>query len=215
LSRIVVATGNAHKLEEYLSLLPGLELQSLTAFPPMDEVDENASTFEGNAVLKAVAAHKHTGCITLADDSGIEVEALNWRPGIRSARYAPGSDADRVTALLNEMEGKPQRRARFTCAIAVAGLEVSSARIQLDHSEIDEASYTWINGCLVVLGQVEGRLTEAPRGGNGFGYDPIFELASGHTTAEITAAEKRRLSHRGVASRQLLPLLSTLFSLTN
>ena len=114
---IVVATGNAHKLEEYLELLPGFSLRSLADFPPMDDVDENATTFEGNAALKALAGFQHTNEITLADDSGIEVEALNWRPGIRSARYAPGSDTDRLRALLKAMEGQENRRARFTLSL--------------------------------------------------------------------------------------------------
>ena len=181
----------------------------------MGEVDENAASFEGNAVLKATEAYRHTGCISLADDSGIEVEALDWAPGIRSARYAPGNDADRVDALLQAMAGNTARKARFTCAIAVAGLETETARIALVEAAIADTEYRWIDECLVVVGRVQGQLTTAPRGANGFGYDPIFELANGQTTAEISAEEKQRISHRGEASRQILPLLKTLFSLTN
>ncbi len=212
---IVIATGNAHKLEEYLALLPGLDLASMRDYPPMDDVDETADSFEGNAVLKAVAGFKHTGAITMADDSGIEVEALEWGPGIRSARYAPGSDSDRVTALLTAMDGQRNRVARFTCAIAVAGLDESRAQSLLEEAAFDEHVHRWMDGCLVVTGRVYGELTEQPRGANGFGYDPIFELPNGMTTAEISPAEKQRISHRGEASRQILPILKTLFSLTD
>jgi XTP/dITP diphosphohydrolase len=180
----------------------------------MGEVDENADTFGANAAIKALAAQAHTGHISLSDDSGIEVEALEWGPGIRSARYAPGTDADRVCALLAAMEGKKLRTARFTCAIAVAGLDRITADPMIDACEDLGDFVTWISGCLVVHGRVEGTITHEPRGQNGFGYDPIFELSDGRTTAEISAEEKRSISHRGCAARRIRPFINTLFSLT-
>ena len=103
---IVVGSGNAHKIVEYQALFPDLMLESLSNYPKMAEVAEDAPTFVGNAILKAKAVWLHTGQISLADDSGLEVDALGGRPGVRSARYHPGTDRDRYQKLLTEMEGE-------------------------------------------------------------------------------------------------------------
>lgn len=199
---LLIATGNPHKVDELRALLPGVPLTSLAAWPDAPEPVEDAPDFAGNAIIKARSAHAHTGLVSLGDDSGIEVEALGWAPGVRSARYAPGSDADRVQALLRAMAGQPERRARFTCAIAIAGLP---ATLELP------AGVERIDGCVVGLGQVYGTLTEAPRGEGGFGYDPIFELPDGRSAAEHTPGEKHALSHRGRAMAQLTSLITAFF----
>jgi len=196
---LVIATGNAHKLEEFGMILSGVPVLGLASFPKMADVEETAPDFIGNAILKAKAAWRHTGHPALADDSGIAVDALNGRPGVRSARYAPGTDADRVVALLREMEPFEDRHAQFVCAIAVAGLS--------QPTQIPEP-LVWMDDCLIAVGTVHGQLTRAPRGQNGFGYDPIFELPSGRTTAELSAAEKHAISHRGEAAQHLAPILS-------
>lgn len=206
-ARLVVATGNRHKLEELRSLLPGLPLVGLDAFPGAPEPVEDAPDFAGNAIIKARAAHAHTGLPALADDSGIEVAALGWGPGVRSARYVPGTDADRRRALLRAVGDATDRRARFVCVIAVAGLP--------DDAPLPPGLERR-NGCVLARGVVEGEIAREERGAGGFGYDPIFELppdADGRrrTTAELSAAEKHAVSHRGHAARALLPLLRRSF----
>ena len=185
---LLVATGNAHKLDELRQLLPGIPLVGLADFPPAPEVVEDAPDFAGNALLKAQAAHARTGHLTLADDSGIEVAHLDWAPGIHSARYVPGSDDDRLHALLAACEDATDRRARFRCVVALVGLG--------DAPFFGE-------------GVVEGVLTRAPRGTHGFGYDPIFELPDGRAMAEL-GDEKHAISHRGRAAREIIELLKEL-----
>ncbi len=203
---LLIASGNAHKLEEFQALLPGLPLVGLSDYPDAPDVDETAPDFAGNAILKAQAAHAHSGLISLADDSGIAVDALGGQPGVRSARYAPGSDRDRLNALLAAMTAFPepaQRTARFVCVIAIAGLPDGLAL---------PAGLTRRDGCVLAHGEVVGTLTHAPRGEGGFGYDPIFAGPDGRTTAELSADEKHAISHRGRAARLIQPLLTTLFS---
>ena len=186
--RLVIATGNAHKLGELRELLPGIPLVGLDAFPPMAAPDEAAPDYAGNALIKARAAAQHVGEACLADDSGLEVEGLGWEPGVRSARYAPGTDADRRRALLAALVPGLSRKARFVCVIAVSGLPGGAE--------------------LVVRGESPGRIGLAERGLGGFGYDPLFEVtALGRTFAELTAEEKHALSHRGRAAAALLPKL--------
>ena len=197
---IVIATGNAHKLDEYRLLLPGIELASLAQFPPMAPVDETEPDFVGNSILKAQAVFEHTGLPALADDSGLEVNALNQRPGVLSARYAEGTDRDRYLKLLAEMENESNRKARFTCAIAVAGLPQMAVRPPLTHQR----------NCLISIGHSYGQITHAPIGDNGFGYDPIFRIEDGRTMAQLTAAEKHSISHRGHAARQIIDVLRSL-----
>ena len=187
--RLLLATRNAGKLRELRSRVHGLEVLSLDDVAPIPEVEETEDTLESNARLKALAGARETGLWTVADDSGLFVDALGGAPGVRSARYAPGSDADRVQALLGEMEGVPdgQRGAAFRCVLALAspGGDVRT-----------------------VEGECSGLILRAPRGTAGFGYDPVFLVpALGRTMAELSLEEKGRVSHRARALEALEPLL--------
>lgn len=155
------------------------------------EVIEAGSTFAENALMKAQHYHRSSGLLTVADDSGLEVEALGGAPGIYSGRYAgpDASDADRVVMLLEQMKDLSDERrvARFICAAAVA----------------------WDGGGKVFLGEVQGVILKGARGENGFGYDPVFLYEPlGKTFAELTSSEKLEVSHRGRAFRQLTAWLS-------
>lgn len=190
--KLLFATRNKGKVAELQQLIGDLlEIVSLDAFPEVGEVEETGATFEENARLKAVEYARATKLPALADDSGLTVEALHGRPGVRSARYVEGSDEDRVRAVLKELEGVPaeERGAAFVCVLCLA---LPDGQTFTSH------------------GVVRGRLTLAPRGAGGFGYDPIFELPDGRTTAELTREEKARISHRGQAFRMILPRLETL-----
>ncbi len=177
---IVVATSNAHKVDEYRKLMDGqnVELKSLLDYPGFPGVEEDGTTFRENAAKKAAAASKYCDVPAFADDSGLEVEALDGRPGVYSARYAPTS-AECITKLLGELEGKENRRARFVCAIAIA-----------------------INGEVIETfeGEVKGIIADAPRGENGFGYDPVF-IPDGYseTFGELSDEVKNKISHRANA----------------
>lgn len=193
---IVLATRNAHKLREVRQILAAggwsVDLRGLDEFPDAPDTPETGTTFAENAVAKAQAAAFATGLIALADDSGLEVDALGGRPGIESNRFA-GPDADdaaRIAKLLGLMQDVPdaQRAARFRCAAAVAtpGGEVT-----------------------VVEGVCEGTISDSPRGDSGFGYDPVFvPLGHNRTFAEMSAEEKNRLSHRGRAFRAAATMLT-------
>jgi len=196
-ARLVVATGNPGKLRELQALLAGLPARvcSLDGLPAV-AFPEEGDDYRANAVAKARAVAEQLGEHALADDSGLEVEALDGRPGPRSARYGgPGlDDAGRVARLLDELDGVPEerRRARFVC---VAAWVDPAGRVE------------------VAEGVCPGRILAAPRGTGGFGYDPVF-LPDGHTRtmAELGAAEKEALSHRGAAVRRLLPVLREAFA---
>ena len=182
---IVVATQNEHKVDEYRELLKdqGVELRSLKEYPNFPEVEENGKTFAENAALKAVAASKYCDVPAFADDSGLEVEALDGRPGIHSSRYAD-TDTERIAKLLKELEGKENRRARFVCVIAIAA-----------NGEVIET----------FEGEVKGTILTAPRGENGFGYDPVFQPDGfDKSFAELTQEEKNRISHRANAYAKAL-----------
>jgi XTP/dITP diphosphohydrolase len=198
--KIVLATSNAGKIAELKQLLPshaevvGLSDVGLSS-PP-----ETGATFEENALLKARAAVK-AGDVALADDSGLEVDALDGRPGVRSARYAgePGDDARNNAKLLAELSGVPasQRSARFRSAVALV---------------------TATGREIVAEGAVDGRIVMAARGSNGFGYDALFEISdpeagafNGRTLAELRVDEKNRVSHRARAYQALLRLLERPF----
>jgi XTP/dITP diphosphohydrolase len=192
--RLVVATANPGKLREFRALLAGLpfELTSLAelALPSPEEI---GASFLDNALLKARHAAALSGCAAVADDSGIEVDALHGAPGVHSARYAGSgaSDAANNTKLLSALKGVPPdaRQARYRCALVY--IEAAGARPQV-------AEATW-----------EGVISETPRGTGGFGYDPYFWLPDlGKTAAELDPAEKNRLSHRGKAMRTLRELLA-------
>ena len=182
---IVAATGNQHKLEEYRQLLDGqnIELKSLLDYPEYPEPEENGSSFKENASIKALSACKYCDVPAFADDSGLEVEALDNRPGIYSSRYAE-TDEKRIARILEELKGKTNRRARFVCVIAIA-----------------------VNGEVIETfeGEVKGTILEAPRGKNGFGYDPIFQPDGfDKSFAELTQEEKNRISHRANAYAKAL-----------
>lgn len=191
--KLLFATTNAGKLKE-LRLLVGesLEVVSLKELPPVPEPEEDGETFEQNAIKKAHAYAAATGLPSLADDSGLSVNALGGRPGVLSARYAEGTDADRCRKLLAELGDTTDRSASFVCALALAYADPERA-------------------ATVERGECHGEITRAPRGGNGFGYDPIFLVPSlGKTMAELSSEEKSRLSHRGEAFRKMLPHLRAL-----
>ena len=188
---LVVATGNAGKLHEITEVLGALGIAVLPFVP--EGLVETGKSFVENALIKARHAALHTGRPALADDSGLEVDALQGAPGIYSARYAGegASDGDNVARLLTEMADVPDERrsARFHCLLAY-----------LRHAE-DPVP-------LIAHGVWEGRVLHAPRGTNGFGYDPVFHVPShGCSAAELAPEVKNRLSHRGQALRQLHRML--------
>jgi len=192
--KLLVATSNPGKLIEIRELLAGvpLELVSLRDFD-LPAPDETGETFRENAEQKAIASARQSGLWTLADDSGLCVDALGGGPGVRSARYAP-TDAERRAKLLAALQGVPEDRrgAHFFCAVALS----SPDGRRVLHEE----------------GRVDGSIALAGRGANGFGYDPLFLPAEtpGRTLAELEAEEKNRLSHRGRALERLRPALARL-----
>jgi XTP/dITP diphosphohydrolase len=193
--RLVVGTGNAGKLREIRALLEPTGWQALSlAEAGIDtaEVIETGRSYLENAVAKAVAVANQAGLPTLADDSGLEVDAIDGRPGVTSARYGGPllTDHERSVRLLRELEGVPpsQRGARFRAVVVLA----------LPGGER-----------FVREGELAGRITEAPRGDNGFGYDPVFEIADGRTLAEV-GDEKQQLSHRSRALRAMMSVLGVL-----
>ncbi len=187
--KILVATGNAGKLREIAALLTDLpaEWVGLDAFDAMPEPVEDGDTFLANATKKALHYARFTGVLTLVDDSGLEVDALDGAPGVISARYAgtPSDDKANNAKLIAALAGIPaeQRTARFRCVLVA----VQEDRV-----------------VATTDGTVEGRIIDEPRGDNGFGYDPHFFLPErGKTTAELPPEEKNRISHRGKAVRAM------------
>lgn len=185
-SSLLIATTNPGKLAEFRQLLRG-HVASIVSSAEVDapEVDEDAPTLEGNALKKAVALFEHTGLPALADDTGLEVQALGGQPGVHSARYA-GPDCDaaqNVAKLLKELNTKDNRRARFRTAI-----------VYFDGT--DTRTYEGI---------CEGRIIDSPRGAGGFGYDPVFQPdGEAGTFSEIPSARKNAISHRGRAMQAFL-----------
>ncbi len=188
--RLLLATTNPGKLREFRRLLTGCgwDLASPQELGLDLDVEEHGATYEENAILKARAWSEAAGIPALADDSGIEVDALDGRPGLHSARYGgPGhDDASRTARLLRELQGVPdeQRTARYRAVVAIAFPPQSSVLSPEPFS-----------------GTQEGRIGHAPRGCGGFGYDPVFLLEDGRTQAELTDPEKDAISHRGQAMR--------------
>lgn len=192
MKQLVLATGNLHKQSELAAMLRGITVKTLRDFPELTMPPEDGETFEANAELKARFVAEALGLPALADDSGLEVRALGDRPGVHSARYAPGSDADRNAKLLSELDGVTDRRARFVSALcfAVPGQPLHTVR-----------------------GEVRGEIGDAPVGSHGFGYDPIFRIEQGQRAmAELDAEEKAKISHRGEALRRMLPRLHAFFA---
>ena len=186
---LVIASGNSGKLREFEGLLSGLPL-IVKAQPEGLDVEETGSTFTANARIKATAVAAETGEWALADDSGLSVDALDGAPGVHSARYAP-SDAERIARLLQALESEDNRTARFCAALCVAAPD---GRLLLE-----------------VEGQCKGWITRSPRGDQGFGYDPIFEVdGTQKTFAEMSLKEKKAVGHRGRAFTLLEPRLRQL-----
>ena len=196
INELVLATRNPHKGAELVALLSdlGIRIRTLAEFPDAPEVAEDGQTCEANAVKKAQAIMQHTGRTAVADDTGLEVDALGGRPGVHAARYA-GPNAtyeDNWRKLLRELEGVPpeRRRARF---ITVAAIARPSAKVE------------------VLDGVLEGLIAEEPAGTQGFGYDPVFFVPeAGKTLAELTADEKNRISHRARALAKVRNMLGKL-----
>ncbi len=195
--RLLIATTNPGKVREYQQLFNNLacELVGLSEVGIVQEVAEMGATYEENAVLKAKEYATLSGLLTLADDSGLEVDALGGRPGVHSARYALDSSA-RIRRLLAEMQNVPanQRTARFQCVIALA----------------------WPDGRTeITSGVCEGWITTEARGTNGFGFDPVFYVPEhGMTMAELPADVKNRISHRARAAQKIRPILEHILSET-
>ena len=188
---LLVATNNAHKLQEIRQILSPYHI---TVYGMKDlninigEVEENGGTYFDNALIKAEALQKVTTMPIIADDSGMEIEALGWKPGIHSARYAEsfGGHPQAIAHILDEIKGK-SRRARFICDIILVNVEDKPLKFE---------------------GLVEGTIAEKVDGEGGFGYDPIFiENTLGKTYASMSQEEKNRVSHRGLALKKLLAYL--------
>jgi len=192
-ARLLLATNNPGKVTEIQALLDGLGLELLTpaSLGLHLEVDEDGETYAENAAKKAAAFSRLSGLVSLADDSGLEVDALDGRPGLHSHRFAPqadATDADRRRFLLARLEGRPRPwTARFRATVAVA---LPSGEVRL------------------ATGECAGEIIPKERGRNGFGYDPIFLLPGpGRTMAELGMDEKNRLSHRARAVQNAIPIL--------
>lgn len=192
--RLVLATANQGKLAELRRILDGLDVELLSAADvALPDVEETGSTFTENALLKARAAAAACGLPCVSDDSGLVVDTLGGDPGVRSARYAGrhGDDEANLRLVLERLGEGEDRAARFVCVAAL---------VSPDGRE-------W-----TADGVLEGRIVDAPRGSNGFGYDPVF-VPAGHdrTTAQMTPQEKDSISHRGQAFRALRPAVQELF----
>src|SRR4051812_7519390 len=199
---IVLATSNHGKLLELRALLADLPIQFLSAKDALGEaptIVEDGATFEANALIKSRAVARLTRTLSLADDSGLEVDALGGRPGVRSARFAHerATDAENNAALLRELSNvaEGERSARFRCVLALVD--------PWHESDVHVAE-----------GSCEGSIARAPRGSGGFGYDPLFLVSGQHgkAMAELSEAEKNRVSHRGRAVQALRAILLKLIN---
>ena len=187
---LVIASGNKGKIGEFKKLLDDFPFDLLTQ-PVGLEIEETGNTFMENARMKAIAVSKETGNLSLADDSGLSVEALGGAPGIYSSRYA-SSDKERIQKLLAELKPYSNRKAKFECALCIA----SGEKVLIE-----------------VSGFCEGLITFSPKGENGFCYDPIFEVSGlGETFAEMNHEKKKHIGHRGNAFKLLKPELKKLVS---
>lgn len=188
-TRVFVASRNPKKLGELTRILAPISVVGLDEVPFFEEPVEDAPTFEGNALLKARAGFAASGLPTVADDSGLCVDALNGMPGVLSARWGGRSKSDQRNnvLLLDQLNDVPQERrgAHFACAIA----------------------FVWAGGEIVVEGRMDGRVIHETRGEGGFGYDVLFEPVEtpGRTSAELSVSEKDAISHRGRALREIAP----------
>ena len=192
--KLLLATNNTGKVKEYRNLLQGIPFELVTPkeMGILMDVEENGTTYEENARLKACLLSRRSGLLTLADDSGIEVDALDGEPGVMSARYTgeTASDAERVNYLLSKLKDIPRekRTARFYCLIAIAQPDG-----QVQYCD----------------GECKGIITFKPQGENGFGYDPIFFFPErGKTMAQLPLEIKNQISHRGRAAQKVRLLLN-------
>jgi len=187
---LLIASGNKGKIREFKKLLGDFPFDILTQ-PVGFEIEETGNSFVENARIKAIAVSQATGNLSLADDSGLSVDALGGAPGIYSSRYA-SSDKQRIEKLLVELKPFSNRKAKFECALCIA----SGEKVLIE-----------------VSGFCEGLITFSPRGKNGFGYDPIFEVAGlGETYAEMDHERKKHIGHRGNAFQLLIPELKKLLT---
>ena len=197
--KLLIATRSQGKFPEIVAELSGLPFQFINLndvlnLPKGYEVEEPAATFEGNAIIKAMTLGKKTGILTLAEDAGLCVDALNGRPGVWTARYVTGTDEDRYMKLLGELKNVPEEKrvARFVAVIAIYDSKNDRVR--------------------TCEGVYEGRIALKPSGVSGFGYDPVFYYPElGKTSAQMTLAEKNKVSHRGEALRQARQILESEF----
>jgi XTP/dITP diphosphohydrolase len=201
---LLVATHNQHKLTEFKRLLPEWTLHSLNKYHTGEPPVEDADTFIGNALIKARSAWKQTGILSLADDSGLEVDALGGQPGIYSARYVDGSDQDRTLAILNALKDQKIRTARFRCALVLVGL---APDLLSQFSDDSQALAYRFEDALVSVGVLEGHISDQIYGNGGFGYDPIFKINQNQTVAELSDIKKDLISHRGKACRKMNDLI--------
>tara|TARA_Y100001968_G_scaffold79825_1_gene71052 strand:+ start:529 stop:1119 length:591 start_codon:yes stop_codon:yes gene_type:complete len=188
---LVIASSNEGKIREFKQLLEDVPINLLTQ-PKGFEVEETGQSFKENARIKAIAVSKKTGNLSLSDDSGLSVESLGGAPGIYSSRYAE-SDKERIEKILAELKPHSNRKAKFECSLCIASGE---------------------NVLIEVTGFCEGLITFSKKGENGFGYDPIFEVAGlGKTYAEVDQKTKKEFGHRGKAFKKLKPKLKKLLNL--
>lgn len=186
--KLILATKNSGKVRELSQILKSHEIITMTEAGYEGEIEETGKTFEENALIKARAVCESLGLPAVADDSGLEVYALGMRPGIYSARYAGENTSYdvKIKKLLEEMEGKNDRRARFVCCAAICFPGGKS---------------------FIFKGEIPGSIALSPKGENGFGYDPVFLLDDGRTMAQLTNEEKNKISHRYRAFQKLSEFL--------
>ena len=177
MKKIIAATGNKGKVKEIKEIFSEYEIVSLKEAGISVDVEEDADTFEGNAIKKAEAIAKASGAFCLADDSGIMIDSLNGFPGVKTARWLNGTDREKNLGIIEKLKGMPKEKrvVHCVCAIALAGPNFPT---------------------VVEKHVIDGYITEAPRGENGFGFDEIFELENGKTLAELTDEEKNEISAR-------------------
>ncbi|MDD3051096.1 MAG: RdgB/HAM1 family non-canonical purine NTP pyrophosphatase [Candidatus Cloacimonetes bacterium] len=195
--KLLISSRNIDKISEIKNLVGNLELEIITALdiPDLIEIEEDKDTIQGNAEKKALEMTNQTGLLTIADDTGLFVDALNGEPGVFSARYAGDncSYADNRIRLISEMKKKHNRKASFKTAVSLA----------LPHRLI-----------ATVIGEVHGSIIDKELGDNGFGYDSIFLLEeTGHTFAQMSDEEKNKVSHRARAFEKILPIIENFLKL--
>ena len=188
MNKLILATHNEYKAEEFKQILPQFRLQTLADLNDVQQITETASDLEGNSLLKADTIFRHYGHIVISDDSGLEVQALNGAPGVYSARYAgeQKDDQKNTEKLLHELKGITNRNAQFRTVITLMGS----------------------NDTLQFEGIVEGTIVHEPKGDKGFGYDPVF-IPNGYqkTFAELSSNEKNKISHRANAIEKLVAFI--------